>query len=178
MTAKKRSETSTPTSTGPTAGDEQPTPVDAVAEAPTETLDPVEDTAPIETLDDTTPLEVVDATAPLETVAPEAETSPLDVFATTPAPSAPVVDSPVIDSPVVDTPAVETATWVAQPARRRLRVGTVVWGLVIAAFGLGVVAWASGARIDLQLAMIVLLAVAGTALLVGSILSATRNAHR
>jgi len=176
MTAKKRTETSTPTSTEPTIADEQPTPVDAASEAPTETFEPVEATTPVETLDDTTPLEVVDvttpietvdATAPLETAAPEVETSPLDVFATTPPP-------PTSSTPIVDTPVAETA----QPARRRLRVGTVVWGLVIAAFGLGVVAWASGARIDLQLAMIVLLAVAGTALLVGSILSATRNAHR
>jgi len=64
------------------------------------------------------------------------------------------------------------------PARRRLRVGTVVWGLVIAAIGVGLLAWAAGVAIDLQLAMIVLLAVAGTALLVGSIVSGARNARR
>ena len=66
----------------------------------------------------------------------------------------------------------------AAPARRRLRVGTVVWGLVIAAIGVGLLAWAAGVAIDLQLAMIVLLAVAGTALLVGSIVSGARNARR
>ncbi|MEZ0449439.1 hypothetical protein [Cellulomonas sp. ICMP 17802] len=64
------------------------------------------------------------------------------------------------------------------PPRRRLRVGTVVWGLVIAAIGVGLLAWAAGVAIDLQLAMIVLLAVAGTALLVGSIVSGARNARR
>ena len=63
--------------------------------------------------------------------------------------------------------------------RRRLRVGTVVWGLVIAAIGVGLLAWAAGFSIDVQLAIIVLLAVAGTALLVvGSILSGARNARR
>ena len=61
---------------------------------------------------------------------------------------------------------------------RRLRVGTVVWGLVIAACGLGVLAWAGGARIDLQLALIILLAGAGLALLVGSLVSGARNARR
>jgi hypothetical protein len=66
----------------------------------------------------------------------------------------------------------------AEPPRRRLRVGTVVWGLVIAAIGVGLLAWAAGFQIDVQLAMIVLLAVAGTALLVGSILSGARNARR
>ncbi|WP_456824819.1 hypothetical protein [Cellulomonas sp. P5_E12] len=64
------------------------------------------------------------------------------------------------------------------PPRRRLRVGTVVWGLVIAAIGVGLLAWAAGVAIDLQLAMIVLLAVAGTVLLVGSILSGARSARR
>ena len=54
----------------------------------------------------------------------------------------------------------------------------MVWGLILAACGLGVIAWASGARIDFQLALIVLLAVAGTALLVGSILSGARHARR
>ncbi|GEK22230.1 hypothetical protein [Cellulomonas xylanilytica] len=73
-------------------------------------------------------------------------------------------------------PVVETAP--ADPPRRRLRVGTVVWGLVIAAIGVGLLAWAAGFAIDLQLAMIVLLAVAGTALLVGSIVSGARAARR
>ena len=73
-------------------------------------------------------------------------------------------------------PVVEPAP--ADPPRRRLRVGTVVWGLVIAAIGVGLLAWAAGFAIDLQLAMIVLLAVAGTALLVGSIVSGARAARR
>ncbi|WP_019136418.1 hypothetical protein [Cellulomonas massiliensis] len=66
------------------------------------------------------------------------------------------------------------------PAEHRptLRVGTVVWGLVLAAIGVGVLAWAGGASIDLQLATIVLLAAAGTALLVGSLVSGARRSRR
>jgi hypothetical protein len=78
----------------------------------------------------------------------------------------------------VDPVAPPAAAAPADPPRRRLRVGTVVWGLVIAAIGVGLLAWAAGVAIDLQLAMIVLLAVAGTALLVGSIVSGARNARR
>jgi len=66
------------------------------------------------------------------------------------------------------------------PAEHRpsLRVGTVVWGLVLAAIGVGVIAWAGGASIDLQLATIVLLAAAGVALLVGSLVSGDRRSRR
>ena len=80
------------------------------------------------------------------------------------------------DPVAAPAPVVEPAP--ADPPRRRLRVGTVVWGLVIAAIGVGLLAWAAGFAIDLQLAMIVLLAVAGTALLVGSIVSGARAARR
>ena len=67
----------------------------------------------------------------------------------------------------------------AEPGRRRagLRVGTVVWGLVIATLGIGVIAWAMGARIDVQLALVVLLGGAGVALLAGSIVSAMRSSR-
>jgi heme A synthase len=53
-----------------------------------------------------------------------------------------------------------------------------VWGLVVAVFGVGVLAVAAGARIDVQLALIVLLAAAGVALLVGSLLTAARRKNR
>ncbi|WP_028049981.1 hypothetical protein [Cellulomonas sp. URHD0024] len=74
-------------------------------------------------------------------------------------------------------PTMVAATTDPEPQPRRLRVGTVVWGLILAACGLGVIAWASGARIDYQLALIILLAAAGTALLVGSIVSGARRAR-
>jgi hypothetical protein len=59
--------------------------------------------------------------------------------------------------------------------RPRLRVSTAVWGLVIAAIGVGILALAAGAVFDLQLALIALLAVAGAAMLGGSIAAAARH---
>ncbi len=60
----------------------------------------------------------------------------------------------------------------------RLRVGTVVWGLVIATVGIGLLALASGATIDVQLAFIVLLAAAGVALLGGLLIAGLRHRDR
>jgi len=57
-------------------------------------------------------------------------------------------------------------------------VSTVVWGLMLVAAGVWILAWASGARIDVQLALIVLLAAGGAALLVGSIISGARHSRR
>ncbi len=83
------------------------------------------------------------------------------------------------------TPATAGATWRPQNATdeqtatvgpatdRRVRVGTTVWGLVVLAVGLGLLALAAGAVFDVQLAVIGLIAAAGVALLVGSLLTAT-----
>lgn len=104
---------------------------------------------------------------------PAAYTSPIGaLYAPTERPADRAAPDPVAEP----APVVEPAP--TDPPRRRLRVGTVVWGLVIAAIGVGLLAWAAGFAIDLQLAMIVLLAVAGTALLVGSIVSGARAARR
>ncbi|WP_454049617.1 hypothetical protein [Cellulomonas sp. Marseille-Q8402] len=65
-----------------------------------------------------------------------------------------------------------------EPEDRGPRSGTVVWGLVVAVFGVGILAVAAGVRIDVQLALIVLLAAAGVALLVGSLLTAARRRSR
>jgi hypothetical protein len=61
------------------------------------------------------------------------------------------------------------------PEERGPRASTVVWGLVVAVVGLWVLATAAGFDIDEQLALIVLLAGAGVALLVGSLISAARR---
>lgn len=66
----------------------------------------------------------------------------------------------------------------ATPPGPELRVGTVVWGLVVAVVGIGIVSFAWGARIDGGLALIVLLAGAGVALLAGSLVVAVRRPHR
>ncbi|MCL2849730.1 MAG: hypothetical protein FWE61_06765 [Micrococcales bacterium] len=61
------------------------------------------------------------------------------------------------------------------PAPARVRIGTVIWGLVLAALGVGVVAAATGHRFDLGLAAIVVLGAAGVALLVSSLVGAARR---
>ncbi|HUX69910.1 MAG TPA: hypothetical protein VMV41_05325 [Cellulomonadaceae bacterium] len=67
---------------------------------------------------------------------------------------------------------------VSEPAPRvHLRVATVVWGLVITAIGIMVLATASGVSFDLGLVMIGLIGFAGIALLIGSIASGIRHRH-
>ena len=66
----------------------------------------------------------------------------------------------------------------AKPARPTLRVGTVVWGLILALIGAGIIAVAAGARFDLQLAFIGLLALGGIGLLAGSIATSARHRNR
>ena len=58
------------------------------------------------------------------------------------------------------------------------RVGTVVWGLVVAAVGVGLLSVAWGANLDAELALIVLLGAAGVALLVGSLVGLRRSRVR
>lgn len=166
----------------------------------------VEKTAVLETAaDETAVLEPVAETRPLD-VEPLAETfddTPAKTTTTAypiltgePAPTRPVQPTPPLTQPgpaqdaayagafaepvahsITETPVVVSPPE-AEPRRLRLRVGTVVWGLVIAACGLGVLAWAGGARIDFQLALIILLAVAGSVLLIGSLVSGARSARR
>ncbi|NCT89600.1 hypothetical protein GXB85_01330 [Cellulomonas sp. APG4] len=62
-----------------------------------------------------------------------------------------------------------------EPDERGVRVGTVVWGLVIAAIGVGLIATVAGARFDVELAVIALVAAAGVALLVGSVAKSLRR---
>ena len=76
-------------------------------------------------------------------------------------------------SPPVD-PASSTPPAPAAP-RPPARMSTVVWGLIIVVVGAGVVARALGADFDNQLALIVLLAAAGVALVTTSIVSAVRR---
>ncbi|WP_407341473.1 hypothetical protein [Pengzhenrongella phosphoraccumulans] len=64
------------------------------------------------------------------------------------------------------------------PARPGPRVGTVVWGLVLAVIGAGVIAAAAGAQFDVELVSIALLALAGVGLVVGSIATSARRRHR
>lgn len=64
------------------------------------------------------------------------------------------------------------------PRRAGPRVGTVVWGLVLAVIGAGVIAAAAGYEFDLELASIALLALAGIGLVIGSIATSARRRSR
>jgi len=75
-----------------------------------------------------------------------------------------------VTEPTSRTPAPAPA-----PAPRGMRVGTIVWGLVLAAIGAGVLAWAIGVSFDVELAFIVLIAAAGVLLLVGSLATMVRR---
>lgn len=82
--------------------------------------------------------------------------------------------APPRPAPAASTPAPMPAP-VPVPASRGPRAGTVVWGLIVAVIGLGALAATAGYRIDSQLAFIVLLAVGGVSLLIGSLVSAARR---
>ncbi|WP_069388239.1 hypothetical protein [Cellulosimicrobium cellulans] len=81
---------------------------------------------------------------------------------------------PAAADPVAgDEPSTETV----RPPRGP-RVGTIVWGFVVLAFGAAVLATALGAHVDLGLAAIVVLAVAGVTLVVGSVAVGARRRSR
>lgn len=67
----------------------------------------------------------------------------------------------------------------AQPtqaaARRGPRVGTAVWGLIVIAVGLGILAVSAGVMFDVGVALILLLGAAGVILVVGSVVSSIRR---
>ncbi|QCB92984.1 hypothetical protein [Cellulomonas shaoxiangyii] len=121
-----------------------------------------------------------DDTRPL----PADETRPLPVDETRPLP----VDEPVSGTaddpqraPAADrahdgTADGATATGTTgRPARDRARVGTIVWGVVIALLGAGVLAIAAGYTIDLELAAIALLILAGLGLIIGPLVANARR---
>ncbi|MDQ0372997.1 hypothetical protein [Cellulomonas humilata] len=151
---------------------------------PLEESEPAADETAVLVPDETRALPVTEEARPYPSTTawssqdePAAYTSPIGaLYAPTDRPDPAPADRVAPDPVAAPAPVVEPAP--ADPPRRRLRVGTVVWGLVIAAIGVGLLAWAAGFAIDLQLAMIILLAVAGTALLVGSIVSGARAARR
>lgn len=84
-----------------------------------------------------------------------------------PAPSTPAQSAPAQPEALPPAP--------AQPARPGPRVGTVVWGLILAVIGIGVIAAAAGARFDVELVSIALLALAGVGLVVGSVATSVRR---
>ncbi|MGW6129329.1 hypothetical protein ACWFNE_04810 [Cellulomonas sp. NPDC055163] len=122
-------------------------------------------------------------TSPEATTAayPTASTDPLSAFdEPAPAPGSPAAVPASGAAPGPDAPAAAAAPApeAEEPVRRGVRVGTFVWGLVIVAVGIGVLALSAGYTLDVELALIVLLGAAGAAMLVGSLLKGRRGGSR
>ncbi|MFD2841441.1 hypothetical protein ACFSYH_12820 [Populibacterium corticicola] len=62
-----------------------------------------------------------------------------------------------------------------QPARTRVRYGTLVWGLIIATIGVVQMLGSLGYTLDLQLILIIALGVCGVLLVGSSIARSTRS---
>jgi hypothetical protein len=88
----------------------------------------------------------------------------------------PVFDEPRRDEPRWDGQVAPESPAASRPlVRTGPRTGTIVWGFLVVAVGIGLLAQAAGARIDVELATILLLGVAGALLVLGSLLSAARR---
>jgi hypothetical protein len=101
-----------------------------------------------------------------------------------PAPTTPVAAGPAPGpqpgtagtGPARPAPSAQPAQPAAQTATKRgPRVGTTVWGLIVIAVGLGILAVSAGVIFDLGVALIVLLGAAGVILVVGSVVSSIRR---
>lgn len=114
-------------------------------------------------------------TRPLDVRFPQGDTTPPPRASTTPAhqdrTAAPGTSCPPQPGTTQTGNAQSGSTQYRPPAR----MSTVVWGLIILVVGVGVVARALGADFDNELALIVLLAAAGLALVATSIVSAARR---
>jgi hypothetical protein len=95
---------------------------------------------------------------------------PLEDTMTTPTTSGP----PTAPLPTA-TPAPPAAAVPATRPNRVVRVGTIVWGLVIAAIGALILASALDVDFDTELAVIIVMATAGVLLLGGTIANSLRR---
>ena len=135
--------------------------------------EPLNDTVPLDLgAGDTVPLDLGDQANAQPTIEPNPG-YPTD-FILPPAPAAAAETMPATTTEPEVT-AVDQTVAPAAPGRPSPRVGTVVWGLILAVIGVGVIAAAAGARFDVELVSITLLALAGVGLLVGSIATSTRR---
>lgn len=114
-----------------------------------------------------------DPLAPLREPAPGTASTP--GATTPPSGSGPAATqpAPAQQGPAQPTQAVQPAQ--AAVPKRGPRVGTAVWGLIVIAVGLGILAVAAGVVFDLGVALIVLLGAAGVILVAGSVISSVRR---
>ena len=74
-----------------------------------------------------------------------------------------------------DVPADEPPAAQQRAPRRAVRIGTIVWGLIVAVVGAGVLTVVAGYRVDVQLAAIVLLIVGGLGIILGPLVQGARR---
>ncbi|MDR1824645.1 MAG: hypothetical protein LBR27_04855 [Bifidobacteriaceae bacterium] len=133
------------------------------------------------------------ATTPLPSLAaePVAAVASADATASAMASPLPGVTAPGFGAaPTVTAPAVAAAApavaaapgpyqpqfWAGPaPVKTGPRVGVIVWGFIIIAMAVWIIAVASGFMIDGQLALIIILAGAGAALILSALIAATRR---
>ncbi|PUB29972.1 hypothetical protein C8K30_102350 [Promicromonospora sp. AC04] len=131
----------------------------------------VEAEAEAATVHDAPAADDTDLLAPLRDPVPQVPATPA---ATTPASgSGPDPAQPTLTQPAQPAQPGQQATQVAP--KRGPRVGTAVWGLIVIAVGLGILAIAAGVVFDLGAALIVLLGAAGVILVVGSVVSSFKR---
>lgn len=166
------------TTTGPESPDSPTTPTPETTgtnEAATEAIS-VERAEPV-----TERIARTEADQPTQRIEPATADSPTEHLTPVPADATRPQPTAAYSVPRPTAPLPEPATAPVPPAppeNRGPRSGTVVWGLIVTVFGIGIFAAAAGFNLDVQLALIVLLAAAGVALLVGSTISAVRRKGR
>lgn len=137
--------------------------------APTPEPTPAPDTAQESTMNDER------ETQPLGTT-PADETQPIGTRHGDPRPWE--VDDTAAAATAEPTPGPATATPPPVPVATDVRVGTIVWGLVLAAVGVGFLALAAGLTFDVELAFIAIVALAGVGLVAGAVVTAVRRNQR
>jgi hypothetical protein len=119
-----------------------------------------------------------DDSDPLAALRDPAHEVPATPGATAPA-SGPAQSPPTQARPTQVQPAQQAQPAQAEPAKattkRGPRVGTAVWGLIVIAVGLGILAVSAGVMFDVGAALILLLGAAGVILVVGSVVSSIRR---
>lgn len=121
-----------------------------------------------------------DPLAALRDPAPEVPATPgVTAPASAPALSQPAQAQPRQAQPTQAQPVQQARPAQEQPAKattkRGPRVGTAVWGLIVIAVGLGILAVSAGVMFDVGVALILLLGAAGVILVVGSVVSSIRR---
>ncbi|MFI2362272.1 hypothetical protein [Promicromonospora sp. NPDC019610] len=122
--------------------------------------------------DDSDPLAPLRGPAPGAASVPGATPPPSGSGPATAQPG-PAQQGPPQPAPARPDQAVQPAQTAAP--KRGPRVGTAVWGLIVIAVGLGILAVAAGVVFDLGAALIVLLGAAGVILVAGSVISSVRR---